>query len=159
MRFWRLAHRAVRAEYGDLPDECRRYFIIRCIIDLQVRDVVETTEARILKSRVGSADEVRLQARALVQHSPKRRDLNLELRKFLYQNLYYNPVVHVPHTRAVRMLEDLFRHYLKHPEQLGDQSRRRFRRGGRERAVCDYLAGMTDRFAMQEHSRIFGVAA
>lgn len=156
VRIWRQATRMVVKEYGALPDECRRYFIIRCIIDMQVKDVVETTENKILKAGVKSADDVRLQPRSLVQYSPTRRELNLELRDYLYQNLYYNPVVHGPNMRAVRLLEDLFHHYLKHPDQVGEQARKRMRKVGRDRAICDYLAGMTDRYVMQEHERIFG---
>ncbi|MDB6020126.1 MAG: deoxyguanosinetriphosphate triphosphohydrolase-like protein [Pedosphaera sp.] len=156
VRIWRQASRMVKDEYGVLPDECRRYFIIRCIIDMQVKDVVETAEQRILKAGVQSADDVRLQSRPLVQYSPERRELNLELRDYLYKNLYYNPVVHGPNLRAVRMLDDLFNYYLKHPAQVGEQARKRFRKIGRHRAICDYLAGMTDRYAMQEHARIFG---
>jgi dGTPase len=156
VRIWKQAARTVREQHGNLPDECRRYFIIRCVIDLQVKDVVKTTEAHIFKAGVRSADDVRLQPRALVQYSPARRALNVELRKFLYKNLYYNPVVHEPNLRAVRMLEDLFNHYLKHPGQVGEQARKRFRKVGRHRAICDYLAGMTDRYVMQEHERIFG---
>jgi dGTPase len=121
-----------------------------------VKDVVETTEARIKKAGVKSADDVRLQPKALVQHSPERRELNLELRDYLYKNLYYNPVVHGPNLRAVKMLDDLFKYYLKNPHQMGGQSRNRIRKEGRHRAICDYLAGMTDRYAMQEHARIFG---
>jgi dGTPase len=153
---WREAARGVTNEHGNLPDECRRSFTIRCIIDMQVKDVVETTEALILKAGVQCADDVRLQPKALVQHSPTRREMNLELRDFLYDNLYFNPVVHGPNLRAVRMLEDLFHYYLKHPEQVGEQARRRFHKEGRHRAICDYLAGMTDRYAMQEHERVFG---
>ncbi|MDB6124487.1 MAG: dgt [Pedosphaera sp.] len=156
VRIWRQATRTVVKQYGDLADECRRYFIIRCIIDMQVKDVVETTEAKIKKAGVKSADDVRLQSRALVQYSPERRELNLELRDYLYQNLYYNPVVHGPNLRAVKMLEELFNYYLKKPEQMGDQARKRIRKEGLRRAICDYLAGMTDRYAMQEHERIFG---
>jgi dGTPase len=156
VRIWRQATRTVVKEYGALADESRRYFIIRCIIDMQVKDVVETTEARIKKAGVKSADDVRLQPKALVQHSPERRELNLELRDYLYKNLYYNPVVHGPNLRAVKMLDDLFKYYLKNPQQMGGQSHKRIRKEGRHRAICDYLAGMTDRYAMQEHARIFG---
>ncbi len=156
VRIWRQAARTVEKEYGLLPDECRRYFIIRCIIDMQVKDVVKTTEQKISAAGLKSADDARLHPGALVQHSPARRELNLELRDYLYKNLYYNPVVHGPNLRAVRMLEDLFRHYLKHPGQIGEQARKRARKIGRHRAICDYLAGMTDRYAMQEHERVFG---
>ena len=156
VRIWRQATRTVVKEYGDLPDECRRYFIIRCIIDMQVKDVVENTERRILKAGVQSADDVRLQAHSLVAYSPDRRELNLELRDYLYKNLYFNPVVHQPNMRAVRMLEDLFHYYLKHLDQIGEQAQKRVRKIGRQRAICDYLAGMTDRYALLEHERIFG---
>jgi dGTPase len=155
VRLWRQAGRIVAREYGALPDECRRYFIIRCIIDLEVRDVVLSTERRILAAGVNSADDVRRQPRPLVQYSPARRALNLELRRYLYKNLYYNPEVHGPNSRAVRMLADLFRHFLKHPGEIGEHARKRARADGRYRAICDYLAGMTDRYAMQEHQRIF----
>ena len=157
IRIWRQAARKVQKEYGTLADECRRYVIIRCIIDMQVKDVVQTTEARILGAGVKSADDVRSQPRALVQYSPARRAWNSELRRYLYKNLYYNPEVRVPNQRAVLMLEALFHYYLKHPEQLGEQARKRARKLGRHRAICDYLAGMTDRYVMQEHARLFGL--
>ena len=102
------------------------------------------------------ADEVRLEPKALVQYSPKRRELNLELRDFLYKNLYYNPVVNEPHIRARQVLEELFNHYREHHQEVGTLARRRARRDGWPRAICDYLAGMTDRYAMIEHERIFG---
>jgi dGTPase len=156
VRLWRQATRTVEDEYGPLADECRRYFIIRCIIDLQVKDVVTTTEAMIDKAGVASADAVRLQPRPLVRYSPERRAQNVELRNFLYKNLYFNPVVNQPHIRARRVLEELFKHYLAHHGEVGSQARKRARRDGWPRAICDYLAGMTDRYAMLEHGRLLG---
>ena len=157
VRIWNQAARKVKKEYGELPDECRWYFIIRCIIDGQVRDVVETTEKRILASGVKSADDVRKQTAALAAYSSKRRGLNLELRDYLYENLYYNPVVHEPNQRAVRIMEQLFAYYLEHPQEIGAQSRKRIKKIGLHRAVCDYIAGMTDRYVLQEHNRLFGL--
>jgi len=156
VRVWRQAARSVEREYGRLPDECRRYFTIRCITDLQVKDVVNTTERLIRNAKVNSADDVRLLTKPLVQYSRPRRELNSELRRFLHRHLYFNPVVHEPHLRAARMLQGLFEYYSKHPSEVGQQSGRLARRDGRARAVCDYLAGMTDRYAMQEHERLFG---
>ncbi len=153
---WRRADRRVRQEHGVLPDECRRYFIIRCLIDSQVKDVVATTEKLLVEAAVDEVDDVRLQKRNLVRYSPDRRRLNLELRKYLYQNLYYNPQVHEPNIRAVRMLRELFQYFLEHHTELGEQARKRGRDSGWPRAVCDYLAGMTDRYAMTTHERLFG---
>jgi dGTPase len=156
VRLWRQATRTVENEYGQLADECRRYIIIRCITDLQVKDVVTTTEKLIRKAGVASADDVRLQPRPLVQYSPRRRALNLKLRKFLYENLYYNPAVNGPHLRSRQILDELFLCYLKHHDQVGSLARRRARRDGWPRTICDYLAGMTDRYAILEHQRLFG---
>jgi dGTPase len=156
VRLWRRAARKVAADYGPLPDENRRSFIIRCIIDMQVRDVVLTSEKLIRESRVASADDVRRQARALVRCSPERAKLNLELRRYLYKNLYFNPKVEGPNMRAVAMLETLFGYYATHRSEIGSLSRKRIRKEGLHRAVCDYLAGMTDRYAILEHQRLCG---
>ncbi len=156
VRVWAQAARAVKKEYGNLPDECRRYFTIRTIIDLQIRDVVENSEHLIEKAGVKSADDVRRFSKPLIQYSPERRTLNLELRRYLYKNLYYNHVVHRPNQRAVKMLAQLFEYYLAHPKEIGDSSRRRLKKTGLHRAVCDYLAGMTDRYVRLECERIFG---
>jgi dGTPase len=155
VRIWATAAKLVKKEHGSLPDECRRYFTIRTIIDMQVKDVVETSERLILAANVQSADDVRLFPRLLIQYSLERRKLNIELRKYLYKNLYYNPVVNAPHIRAKQILRDLFAYYVKHPSEIGEQARKRVRKLGVHRAVCDYLAGMTDRYALLEHQRIF----
>ena len=156
VRVWADAARLVKREHGDLPDECRRYFIIRTIIDLEVKDVVNTSEELIRNSGVQSADGVRLCARPLIQYSPEWRKLNGELRRYLYRNLYFSPQVTEPHLRTSQILRDLFAFYLKHPENMGDQARKRLRKVGPQRAVCDYIAGMTDRYAIQEHRRLVG---
>jgi dGTPase len=156
VRIFAQAARLVKKEHGDLPNECRRYFIIRTVIDMQIRDVVETSEALILSAKVNSADDVRRSPKGLIQHSRERRELNLELRDYLYKNLYFNPVVHQPNLRAVKMLEEMFRYFLKHPDEIGEGAQKRILKSGLRRAVCDYLAGMTDRYVVQEYERIFG---
>jgi dGTPase len=154
---WNQAAREVKRLHGVLADECRIYFTIRCLIDGQVKDVVETTEGRIADAGVKTADDVRRQPKALVHYSEKRHRQNLELREFLYTKLYYNPVVHEPNVRAVRMLEELFKYFIAHPGEIGDQAKKRTRKDGLHRAVCDYLAGFTDRYAIQEYHRLFSV--
>jgi dGTPase len=151
---WFLASRVVRKEHGSLPDEPRRYFIIRNILDLQIRDVVLTSEARIQDSGCKSADDVRRHAGYLVGCSEERACQNRVLRSYLFEHLYHNPQVKEPNTRSVRMLEDLFLHFLDHPEEIGRRTRKRSAGGELHRAVCDYVSGMTDRYAIGEHSRL-----
>jgi dGTPase len=123
---------------------------------MQIRDIVETSERLIKKAGVKSADDVRLSPKPLVQHSAARRRQNLELRHYLYKNLYYNPVVHEPNQRAVKLLGQLFKHYLAHSEDIGKSSQRRIQKNGLHRAVCDHIAGMTDRYVLLECNRLFG---
>ena len=159
VRIWAHTARLVKKEHGNLPDECRRYFIIRTIIDLQIKDVVETSERLIHATGVQSADDVRRCAKTLIRYSAERRELNVELRRYLYRNLYFNRAVNEPHIRAKRLLRELFHFYLKRPKEIGEQARKQIRKAGLHRAVCNYLAGMTDRYAMLEHQRIFGKQA
>jgi dGTPase len=158
VRVWAHAAKLVKKEHGNLPDESRRYFTIRTIIDMQIHDVVENSERLIEKAGVKAADDVRRFPKALVQHSSVRHKLNLELRRYLYKNLYYNDVVHQPNLRAVKMLGELFQYCLAHPKEIGDGARKRIRQTGLHRAVCDHLAGMTDRYVMLEYQRLFDKA-
>ena len=144
----------MRTEHGALDTETRHYAIIRRLINSQVHDVVETSGRLIAEAGVQSADDVRLHDGDLIRYSDTRRTANLELREYLYENLYYNPVVHKPNLRAIKLLEALFGHYLEHPEDIGSQSRARIETDGLHRAICDYLSGMTDRYVALEYERL-----
>jgi dGTPase len=159
VRVFAQALDTVRKEHGELPGEIRRYFTVRCIIDDQVKDVVETSEAAILKSGVKTADDVRRQPGPLVRYSPARRSLNAQLNRYLHKNLYSNPAVAEPNRRAVKMLEDLFQYYTANPQEIGEASRKRAKKTGWPRATCDYISGMTDRYTALEHRRLFGLRA
>jgi len=156
VRVWAHAAQLVKKQHGLLPDECRRYFTIRTIIDMQIADVVTTSEKLIRAANVQSADDVRRLAKPLIQYSPARRELNRELRRYLYKNLYYNRVVNAPHIRAKQCLKDLFAYYLQHPREIARLTPKRLRGISRHRAVCDHLAGMTDRYVIAEHQRLLG---
>ncbi len=156
VRVWAHATQIVKKECGNPPEESRRYFIIRTIIDMQIADVLATSEGLIAKAKVKSADDVRKFANPLIAYSPERRKLNIELRKYLYKNLYFNAVVNEPHIRAKQLLKDLFHHYEQHPKAIGESARKQIRKIGLHRAICDYMAGMTDRYAIAEHKKLFG---
>ena len=151
---WKNASERIRDEHGDLPEECRHYFIIRCLIDEQVHDVVGTTEANIAEAGVASADDVRQQKNGLVAYSPARREANLQLRAYLYNNLYFSEVVSEPHKRATRLLGELFRHYQAHPGDLGPFAESMIAEHGLERSICDHLACMSDHTVIREHERL-----
>lgn len=159
VEIWRLSSDLVERNEPSLTHEGRRYFVIRCLIDDMAKDVVLTTEKRIKESGVSHSNEVRCIPEKLVDYSIERKQRNAELREYLYRNLYYNPIVHEPNLKAVRMLVPLFHYYMEHPDQMGAQFGRQDVEQGRPRAVCNYLAGMTDRFVVLEHQRMFGLDA
>jgi dGTPase len=159
MEVWRQAEHEVRTHFPDLPGDDLHAYIIRCIIDRQVQDVIATSSERIESSRVASADEVRRQQQPLIRYSDALLTANRQLRRFLYQNLYYHGEVAGANERACRMLEDVFGAYVMEPKRLGDATAKRVEKDGLHRAVCDYLSGMTDRYLLEEHRRLFSGSA
>ena len=105
-------------------------------------------------SGVQSADDVRRQAGPLIRYSDDLLDANRALRRFLYQNVYYHPRVAEVNQNACEMLRRVFQALLTDPEQLGDAAARRIESEGLYRTVCDYVAGMTDRYLIEEHARL-----
>jgi dGTPase len=156
---WRHSHDEVRRHFPRLAGPELNGYVIRCIIDRQVQDVITHSAGAIAASRVQSAAEARRRRRPLIRYSPELRAANRALRKFLYANLYYNPGVAVMNRRACRMLRDVFNLYIREPSLLGPGAVRRLPREGLERSVCDYLSGMTDGYLLDEHARLFGSVA
>jgi len=151
---WQLSHRAVIARYAAAREPELHKLIIRDIIDVQVRDVIMTSAQTIRAANPGSADEVRRQPGPLIRYSEELLKANGELRRFLYQHVYYHPRVAEVNERACEMLRRVFEAYLLDPERLGETATKRIETEGLHRTVCDYIAGMTDRYLMEEHARI-----
>jgi dGTPase len=154
---WRNSHRAVLARYTDTLNPELHKLIIRHIIDGEVHDLVATSAGSIAKSGVRSADDVRRQTAALIRYSDELAEANRELRKFLYENVYYHPRVSEVNRRACEMLRRVFEAYVADPARLGDGAMRRIEKEGLHRTVCDYIAGMTDRYLMEEYGAISGL--
>src|SRR5205814_6134065 len=147
---WRWSHEAVWARYPDVYEPELHKLIVAGIIDTQVRDVVATSAASIAKAAVRSADDVRRQELSLIRYSDERRAANQELRRFLYTNVYYHPRVAEVNRLACEMLRGVFDAYVAEPGLLGEAATRRIESEGLYRTVCDYLAGMTDRYLLEE---------
>ena len=150
---WRNSHRAVLARYKDTREPDLHKLVIRDIIDREVHDLVATSAESIAESGVHSADEVRRQTAPLIRYSDELAEANRALRKFLYQNVYYHPRVAEVNQRACEMLRRVFEAYLADPDRLGEGAMRRVEKEGLHRTVCDYIAGMTDRYVMEEYAR------
>jgi dGTPase len=153
---WRNSYRAVLARYTDPREPELHKLIIRDIIDREVHDLVATSAESIAESGVQTADDVRRQTAPLIRYSDELAEANRALRKFLYQNVYYHPRVAEVNRRACEMLQGVFEAYLADPDRLGEGAMRRVEKEGLHRTVCDYIAGMTDRYVMEEYARIRG---
>jgi dGTPase len=153
---WRNSHRAVLARYTGAREPELHKLIIRDIIDREVHDLVATSAESIAESGTESADDVRRQTAALIRYSDELAEANRALRKFLYQNVYYHPRVGEVNRRACEMLRRVFEAYLADPHRLGEGATRRVEKEGLHRTVCDYIAGMTDRYVTEEYARIAG---
>jgi dGTPase len=151
---WRRSHHAVISRYPGAREPDLHTFIIRDIIDAEVRDVIMTSAQSIADAGVKSADAARRQPTALIRYSDELSEANRALRRFLYQNVYYHPRVADVNRRACEMLRKVFGAYLADPERLGETAAKRIETEGLHRTVCDYIAGMTDRYLMEEYERI-----
>jgi dGTPase len=153
---WRGSHERVLSRHSESPGQEFHKVIIRDIIDVQVEDVVCTSAETIAESGVQSADDVRRQSASLIRYSDRLLKANRELRRFLYKNVYYHPRVAAVNKRACEMLRSVFEAYVHEPQRLGEAATKRIEKEGLHRTVCDYLAGMTDRYLLEEHARLMG---
>ncbi|MCZ6464079.1 MAG: deoxyguanosinetriphosphate triphosphohydrolase [Proteobacteria bacterium] len=160
VRLWGEARRHVDARLGlgGASESVRRSQTIIALINGLVTDVVETTAARLAGAGAESVDAVRAHSETLLAFSdPVERD-KLELKRFLLENLYQHPQVLHMTRRAEVVVGDLYRVFRGHAGLLPETVRQRFADEGEARAVADYVAGMTDRFATAEHEKHVGAA-
>ena len=149
---------AVAARYPGIEDSRLIHEAIRRLIDRMAADLIAETRRRIAQAKPGSAAEVRALASPLVAFSAEMREHDRTLKKFLFERMYRHHRVNRMSSRAHRVVHDLFGLYLAEPQCLPPEWRR-LAAGHDEpktaRVVADYLAGMTDRFALDEHRRLF----
>jgi dGTPase len=156
LALWSEARRHVEGRMPGAPDSVLHAQIVRSVIDGLVTDWVEATAERLRGSGAASADAVRAQPRRLGGLSDRIEQARAELKDFLYRNLYHHPQVLEMTKEAESVLGDVFRAYRDDPRRLPEHVRARFAEDGETRAIADYVAGMTDRFARSEHRRLGG---
>jgi dGTPase len=155
LEIWRETEEYVRAQFPAIEGRQLTTYIIRCLIDREVEGVVNTSSELIDAAEVRSVNDVRRQKKPLIRYSQHLLHANTKLRKFLYEHLYFHPRIAEANQRGCTMLRNVFNSYLKQPNLLGEASGRRIRKEGLHRTVCDYVSGMTDRYLMEEHERLF----
>ena len=149
---------AARKAYPNLDDRLIRLEAVRRMIGAMVGDVLAETGRRVKADNVSSPEQVRVLGHALVDFSPPMMEDLTRLRHFLMERMYRHWKVNRTRSQARRILAEMFQLFMAEPEVLPTDWFARSQNCddfGRARVVCDYIAGMTDRFAIEEHRKLF----
>ena len=136
-------------------DDLTRHQIIRELVGLEVNSMITSSMERIEKSGVKTPLELQSLPYNVVGFDDLMMKRNRVLKDFLFKNMYRNYRVVRMQQKAERVLTELFTAYAHEPAMLPNQFQAQFADKGKERSICDYLAGMTDRFAVDEYQRLF----
>ncbi len=152
----------VKTAYPDLAERRIVHEVVRRMINRQVVDLVETSQKQLVGAQLADSDAVRRLSQPLIGFSLAMQAQNLELKQFLRKNLYQHYRVRRMTSKAGRVIAGLFEAFMSDPYLLPPESLHHVQvfeqsKGdmGRARAVADYIAGMTDRFAIKEYDRLF----
>jgi dGTPase len=151
---WEIIAGSVGWRGPDLA-EVDRHRLIRRLIGLEVSDLVSSTDQRLRESGVRSVDELQRLPYNVIGYSEDMHRRNRQLKDFLYGNLYRHPRVVRMAVKAERIIGDLFQAYRAEPAILPRHVQTWVQERGLERTICDYIAGMTDRYALEEHQKLF----
>ena len=164
MQLFSTQYDKVMWKHPDLKGNRRVHETIRRMIGEQVVDLVETSRKKITEVNPESIDDVRNHSEFLISFSEEMRSHNQELKKFLRENLYFHHKVYRMTRKAHQVIEALFGIFMKDLRLLPPGHLKIARQAlldegleGQARVIADYVAGMTDRYATKEYSRLFGV--
>ncbi len=153
---WRDTYLAIRNRFPQADFRIVRYQVVRRIIDMFVSDLIESTEARIVARGVRDLDDVRAVHPRLVEFSPSMAARVQELKDLLFESLYNHYRVKRMAVKADRIMSGLFETYMAEPRQMPPQVYRRItEEEDLPRVLADHIAGMTDRFALDEYKKLF----
>jgi dGTPase len=156
MSLWSDTEKKIKAEYTNLNKKLRIYLIIRRLIDSQVTDLIKNTLKNIKTLRITNFKEVKECKKRIVSFSKETAAGREELKEFLYKYLYSHWRVLRMSDKAKRFVRALFNIYVKNPELIHPSVKKHIKKDENlKRIICDYIAGMTDRYALEEYRRLF----
>tara|TARA_R110000787_G_scaffold20281_22_gene60429 strand:+ start:1663 stop:2808 length:1146 start_codon:yes stop_codon:yes gene_type:complete len=155
-------HDAARAAHAGMSVKQERHETIRRIINTLTTDLIQASQRRIEVANLGSIDDVRSQPGPLVGYSDAVKEENVQLKRFLRESMYMHHQVYRVMSKARTVVRNLYEALFSDPKlmppefhQEAQRMEQRVGEAGRARAVADYIAGMTDRYALDEHERLF----
>ena len=154
IELWQVMKESIGWRNGPL-DDLTRHRLIRRLIGTEMDDLVITTLQRINEANIQSVEDLQRLSYNVVSFSESFHRRNRRLKDFLYHHLYRHYRVVRMSVKAERILNDLFETYCNEPTMLPDHVQAKIEKTGLERTVCDYIAGMTDRYAIEEYQKLF----
>lgn len=155
VELWTYAKEKVRERYNKLNKEMENIITIKYLIDMEVTDLINHTQMTLEKNKIKTTNDVQNCKERLVSFSPEISKKKQELQVFLQQNAYNHYRVVRMADKAKRFVEELFNAFVENPMQLPPEYQRWIETAGLHQGVCDYIAGMTDRFAQDEYLKLF----
>ncbi|OGX19200.1 MAG: deoxyguanosinetriphosphate triphosphohydrolase [Omnitrophica WOR_2 bacterium RBG_13_44_8b] len=152
---WKKVNKIISGRRAKIEPSKIKYLMIRSLINLQVTDLISETEKNITKLKLKSSSQVKKLPKKIVFFSKDMVSLRKPLREFLINKLYQHYRVMRMSAKAKRFIKELFRVYTEKPEQLPAEMQKKILKDGAWRVVCDYIAGMTDRYALDEYKKLF----
>jgi len=152
---WEVINESIGRRRTEPLDELSRHRLIRRLIGIEVTDLIQSIDRMIRRSNIRSMEDLQKLPYNVVGFSEDMHRRNRELKDFLYQKLYNHYRVLRMAVKAEKIIEDLFRSFTKNPAILPEQFQNTIDETGLEQTVCFYIAGMTDRFAIDEHQKLF----
>jgi len=152
---WQDVYKRVEQKYPDATYKAKKYTAISHLIGLLIQDVVNQTTSNIKEQGIVSLEEVRHIGKDIVSYSAQVKRGNDLLKNFLHERLYRHWRVERMRIKAERFITDLFNAYMENPSSIPEKYHRRMQEESIPRVICDYIAGMTDRFALDEYKKLF----
>lgn len=150
---WQEAVERVEQRYSSLEEATMRRAVIHQLIEIMVSDLINTSHRNLVDAGVESVAEVQQHAGLLIEVSEELRHKMKQLEQFLFKHVYRHPAVLAERALAGEALREMFTHYCEHPDRLPGNWEVRLETTPLERTVCDFLAGMTDRYALEDFRR------
>ncbi|NUN23763.1 MAG: deoxyguanosinetriphosphate triphosphohydrolase [Candidatus Jettenia caeni] len=155
VELWRETQKKVKQEYTIHDHDVLIAQTIKALINIEVIDLLENTVSRIKHEGIQCVQDVRKYPGTIVSFSPLLSEQKKKLQQFLFRNVYQHYRVARMADKAKRFLEELFTAFIKNPKQLPLEYQKWIEKAGLYQGVCDYIAGMTDRFAQDEYKKLF----
>lgn len=152
---WEVINESIGRRRTDVFDELTRHRLIRRLINIEVTDLVQSIDRMIRRSGLRTVEDLQKLPYNVVGFSEDMHRRNRELKDFLFNHLYNHYRVVRMAVKAERIIKDLFNAFIKEPAILPENFQQTIDEIGLEQTVCYYIAGMTDRYAIDEHQKLF----